>query len=124
MKEEIGQTLVTLLLFMVIVITITSAVITVSIVNSQSLTRFEQGTEAYYVAESGAENALLRILRNPSYAGETLPVGNGAAVIQVTSGATTTITSTGQIGNFVRKIEVAVSFPSGTMVVNSWKEVY
>ena len=124
MENERGQTLVTLLFFMVIALTITGGVVMVSVANSQALSSFDQGTSAYYVAESGAENALLRLLRNPSYAGETIQVGNGTAIVQIIPGASTTIVSTGQVGNFVRKIEVVVSFPSGTLMIISWKEIY
>lgn len=118
-----GQALVTLLFFMVIGITITSAAVVVIVTNALSATRFEQGTDAYDIAESGAENALLRLLRNPFYTGETLPIGNGTATITV---ANNTIISSGSaaFNNEVRTIQVNTVYNNGILTVTSWKEIY
>ena len=118
-----GQALVTLLFFMVIGITITSAAVVVIVTNALSATRFEQGTDAYDIAESGAENALLRLLRNPFYTGETLPIGNGTATITV---ANNTIISSGSaaFNNEIRTIQVNTVYNNGILTVTSWKEIY
>lgn len=123
-----GQSLVTLLFFMVISITITSAAVIVVLVNSVSASKLEQGVNAYYVAESGTENALLQLLRNPSYAGETLTVGSGNATITVSGGGVNpyTILSVGKIGNFARTIQVVATYNIGTatpLSITSWKEI-
>src|SRR5437667_12281441 len=96
-----GQALITLLFFTIIAITITSAVVLIVVTNSLSGTKFQQGSLAYEIATSGAENALLRLMRDPTYTGETLAVGVGNADIQVTSvgGSSYTILSQGKIGN-------------------------
>lgn len=124
-KGESGQTLVMLLFFMVIAITITSAAVVMVITNSLSATKLQQGQIVYAVAESGAENALMRLLRNPSYTGETLPVGSGNAVVTVTnSGSTYTILSQGTVGNFLKKIQVTAAYTNNILTVNSWGEVF
>jgi len=56
-----GQTLVLLLVFMAMAITITTAAVMVTVVNSQMGSKWEQGEAALAVAESGAENALIRL---------------------------------------------------------------
>ena len=126
-----GQALVTLLFFMIIAVTITSAAIVMILVNTQSAGYLESGQYAYGIAESGIENALLRFLRNPSYCGETLPVGKGSAVIAVTDAnhgcngvSPITITSTGTISTFSRTIQAVVQFTNNQMTVTSWKEIY
>ena len=124
LKSMRGQALITLLFFMAVAITITSAATIVIVVNSLSVTKFEQSMSAYYVAESGAENAMLRLLRNPIYTGETLPVGLGSAFIQVTGSDPKTITSEGTVGNFKRKIQVVAGYASGILTATSWKEVF
>lgn len=119
-----GQTLVTLLIFMIIGITITTAAVVMVIVNSRNVSRIEQGNDTLAVAESGVENALLRLLRDPSYAGETLTVGTGTTTVQVTSSGTNrTITSTAVMGNFSRKVQVNVTL-SGDLTITSWQEIY
>lgn len=118
-----GQTLVLLLIFMAMAITITSAAAAVIIVNSQMGSKWEQGEMALVVAESGAENALMRLLRNPSYPGETLTVGTGTATIVVT-GVNPTVDVLGTVGNFSRRVRVNVTYSGGTMTVGSWREVW
>lgn len=124
-KMQRGQALVTLLFFAIIGITVTSASVAMVLTNSLGGTKLQQGSIAYQIAESGIENAKLRLLRDPAYSGETLPVGNGTAVIQVTSsGGNYTITSTGTIGNFVRQIRVLATYNNNLLTVTSQSEVF
>lgn len=124
-----GQALITLLFFAIIGITITSAAVVMMMVNSISGSKFQQGIVAYHIAESGAENGLLRLLRNPSYTGENdLPIGTGTADITVTgdgsAGNPFIITSSGQIGSFVRNIEIRATYVSNLLTVTSEREVF
>lgn len=119
-----GQTLVTLLIFMVIGITITTAAVMMAITNSQNVTKFQEGMIAFQVAESGAENAIIRLLRDPNYTGETLTVGTGTAVITVTGTTTKTITSSGTNGSYLRKVQIVVGYVNNVLTISSWQEVY
>jgi type II secretory pathway component PulK len=119
-----GQALITILFFVVIAVSLTSAAVVIFVVNSKSTTRFEQSTRAYYIAESGIENALIRLLRDPGYSGETLPVAEGTSVSQITnSGGIYTIRSDGTVGTFKRSIQVSVQFTNGIMAISAWKEI-
>ena len=62
-----GQALVMLLVFMVVGIVMTTMAVALLIVNATSASNVEQGDMALKIAESGADNALLRILRNPLF---------------------------------------------------------
>lgn len=121
--NESGQTLITLLFFMMISITVISTAVILIIVNSRSTTKMEQGTIAYAVASGGAENAILRLLRDPNYTGEVLSVGEGTATITVTGTDPKTITSTGQSGNYLKRIEVVVGYTNNILSVSSWREI-
>ncbi len=123
-NKQKGQVLVTLLFFMVIAIIITSAAVVVIFINNLSGTSLQQGNLSYYVAESGIENALLRLLRDPNYPGETLTIGSGTAVISVTGVNPKIATATGTLGNFVRKIQVTANYTNNILTVTSWKEIY
>ncbi len=117
--------MITLLFFTVIATTITSAAVIILIVNSLSGAKFQQGNIAYEVAQTGAENAKLRLLRDPSYAGETLPVGNGNAVVTVTkNGNNYTILSVGTVGNFTRQVQVQATYNNSLFVITSQKEIF
>jgi hypothetical protein len=121
--REVGQALVTLLFFILISLTITSAAIIIIIANSLSANKLEEGTAVYYIAESGVENALLRLLRDPNYAGETLGVGNGTVSITVSGNNPKTIVSVGQNGNFKRTVSVQVNYTNGYYTFSNWREL-
>lgn len=123
-NSKSGQTLVTLLFFMVIALTITSASVIILFVNSVATSTFQDGIFAYHIAESGAENAILRLLRDPNYSGETLTIGDGSATIQVTGANTKVITSKARLRNFIRTIEVQASYNNNILTITSWKETY
>lgn len=118
-----GQVLISLLFFVVIAMTILSAAIAVMMITSISTAKMEQGLSAYTIAEGGAENALLRLLRDPNYAGETLSIGNGYATITINGTDPKTIISIGREGNFERTIEVIVTYTDNILTVTSWKEI-
>ncbi len=124
-KFQNGSSLVMLLVFAVVATTVAAAAVAVMINVSQGISRLEGRILASQVAESGMENALLRLLRNPSYVGETLPVGTGTATITVTGdSATKTITSIGRINNYLQTVQVIVTYNDTIMTISSWKESY
>ena len=119
-----GQTLVLLLVFIAIAITITSAAVVMIINSTQASSSFEQSILAYQLAESGAENAILRLLRDPTYTQETLTIGDGTATIEVTGSDPKTIQSTGRLGDFARTVVVTAQDMDGILTVVSWQEQY
>ena len=118
-----GQALITLLFFVLISLTITSAAIIIIIINSITAGKFQEGVLAHAAAESGMENALLRVLRDPDYAGETIAVGSSTVTITVVGANPKTVTSVGQNGNFERTIQAELSYSSGFYTVSNWKEI-
>ena len=123
--KEKGQALITLLFFVLISLTITSGAIVIMITNSASASNLQGGAVAYYAAESGVENALLRLLRDPTYAGEILTVGDGTATANVVvSGSNTkTVVSIGQNGNFRRTVQAQMNYNNGYYTFSNWKEL-
>ncbi len=121
-----GQALISLLFISLIGITIATGATMLVLINSQSGLKFQQGTIAYELAQSGAENALLRLLRNPAYTGESMSIGDGTVDIQVTSpGGTFIATASGKVGNYTRKIQIKAHYNSDyVLVIDSRKEVF
>ena len=119
-----GQTLVTLLFFMVIAITVTTGAVIIVFANTTGQTKLQQSQTAYYIAESGMENSLIRLLRDPSYTGETLPVGEGTAITTINGSGPYTITATGTVGSFVRTVQVVANYTNNILTVQSWKETF
>ncbi|KKQ29728.1 MAG: hypothetical protein US48_C0039G0007 [Candidatus Levybacteria bacterium GW2011_GWA2_37_36] len=118
-----GQALITLLFFVLISLTITSGAIIIIIANSISAGKLEEGNLAYYAAESGVENALLRLLRDPNYLGETLAIGNATAIITVTGANPKTVVSVGQNGDFKRTVQAQATYNNGYYTFSNWNEL-
>ena len=127
--SQSGQALITLLFFMIIGITLITAASLVTLENVSSTSAAEQGTLAYYNAESGMEDALLSLLRYPCASTSPYPACTGsynegqATISTSTSGNTLTITSIGTYGNAERKIKVIETNSSSGWQIASWQEI-
>ena len=119
-----GQALTTLLIFTAIALTIITATVMLSVANATSASTTELGAEVYGIAESGAENALIRLLRDPNYTGETLTIGDGQATMTIAGSNPKTISSIGTLGVFRREVQVVVLLTNGVVSIQSWNEVY
>lgn len=127
-----GQTLVALLFFVMVGMIVTTAAVMILSTNSQAAQKLSQGEVARQLAETGAENALLQLLRNKNYTGETLTDIGGVIgdTVSITVGGTDPVTgqsaifSTATSGNFTRKIEVIYDTANNALVTKSWKEIY
>lgn len=123
MKKESGQALIVLLAFVAMSIVLISGAITVTILNSQSTSQYAQGEESYAIAQSGIENAIVKVLRDSSYSGETLSIDNGTVTISVSGSSTKTITSESTLGNFKRKIQVVGDLSNNIFTTTTWQEI-
>jgi hypothetical protein len=123
LHRQSGQTLVALLAFMATAIIITTGAAAVTVANLQSATEYSRGEQALQVAESGVDNALLRLVRDPAYTGETLTVGSGTATITVSGSPSYTITSVGRVGDFRRTLQVSATRTNNVVSITSWSEV-
>lgn len=118
-----GQAMILLLYVMVVGILVTTGAAYAVIANTQAASFEELGAYAYAAAESGAENAILRLIRNPEYTGETLAVNGGEASITVSTASGITVTSAGTAGTLTRLVEVHMHYNEGILVIDSWREL-
>jgi hypothetical protein len=121
--NQTGQALITLLFFIVIAVSITSAAVIIILVGSTAATKVQEGARVYYVAESGIENALLRLLRDPAYTGETMAVNDGTVTITVSGAPAYTITAVGTVGKHQKTIQATAQYSNGVLDVSNWKEM-
>lgn len=117
-----GQTLIALLIFMLVAITITLAAAAVSIINLQSTDSFAEGEQALQDAQSGIEDTIIQLERNPSYSGSTMTLPSGTATITVSGSGSLTIISVGTVGNYRRTITANVTNTANVFTINSWSE--
>lgn len=121
-----GQTLIVLLVFIMVATIVISAATVLSIIQARSVGRFTSSEIAYTVAESGIEEAILRLIRNPNYttSESILNVGGNNATFTITSnGSSKVIKSRGEVGSVQRIIQVDLTLNNGQIILNSWKEV-
>ena len=131
LNNQSGQSLITLLFFMVIGVTVISAAALIVAADMLSVSNSENGLAVYCTAESGAEDALLRLLRNPTLATTTpyaVLSNDGSASVSIQSAIsggtiTDTIISTGTSGTTTRKIQVITTYVDGVLAISSWKEI-
>ncbi|HLC99578.1 MAG TPA: hypothetical protein VJC11_01295 [Patescibacteria group bacterium] len=87
--------------------------------------------EAFVIAESGVQDALMKLARDKDFTsggGYTLSVSGGTATITVTGSVpgTKTITSTGTLNSKSRRIQAAVTVDANgkiTFGLNWWQEI-
>lgn len=118
-----GQALITLLFFTIVAITITSAAVIVAVTQAKSGTTVGLSHQVYYLAESGAENALLRLLRDPNYTGEQVVFPEGTVSVTVTGINPKLITSEASSSGFLRKVQVQADYTNTVLTVLFWKEI-
>jgi len=125
-KNQSGQSLVLLLFFVLMAMTFAATAIIMTIVNAGSVTTLQSGIEIRQLADSAAENGLLRLIRDPFYTGETYTLGDVTVTTTVTGTITKVVTSEVILGQTKRKVEVSASYVDNILrvVPNSWKEVF
>lgn len=120
-----GQAMVMVILVTVTLISVVTATTAMVVTNSLSTMREEQGAHALEIAESGAEEALLRLLRDPTLTTSTpitLTVDGGYATVEVSGTNAKAIVSRGIVGEYVRTLNITAQYSQGKLVINSWQE--
>ena len=119
-----GQTLVSLLIIIAVtILAVASAIVSASLSSTTAITTISD--KVYYSAETGAEEALIKLLRDPSYPGETLGLSGINVEITVSSPSPTekVITSIASTNSIKRRVDVSVQFLNNILTVTSWDEM-
>lgn len=122
-----GQALIVILVLMAVMIMVTTVSVVLILVNSRNASVAQLGDEALGAAESGVENALLLMLRDPyGYAGEQLNLPNGSTVeVTVTSASfPKTVVATGSSSYVKRTLEVGAVYNDNRLGISHWRERY
>lgn len=79
--------------------------------------------KSYLLAESGVEDAILNLLRNPNYAGGTLTLDSNDITIVVTGTNPKTIAVTVEFNNTKRTLAVTALYSENNLQITSWREI-
>ncbi len=122
--HQSGSILTALIVFVAIGLLITTSA-TVLLADQMLLGEKDaRSASLIYTAESGAENAILRLLRDPSYTGEQLLTADGLTIdIEVQPGSPIVVTSRVETSNLTRSVQVELTRLNGVLEVQSWQQI-
>lgn len=86
----------------------------------------QQSKQARSLAVACAEEAMQQIHDNTAFAGSnnlTMGQGNCTYFVTVTSSTASTVTTSGTVGNVVKKIRVYVTIGTSSISITSWQEI-
>jgi hypothetical protein len=121
-----GQALISILLVMAMaVLVFSSALVSTSLSKTAGIST--ESDKILYSAETGVEEALIKLLRDPNYTGETI---NNLGGVSVTVSVTPTlnpnemlIRSGASSNDIIRTVEVLVEFTDNILTITNWKQV-
>jgi len=125
MRKDSGQILTSVLVFMAFGLSVIALSATLTIINMQNTAKYSQSEQASNYAEAGAEEATLRLIRDPSYIGGNLSIATDATIsVQIAvNGDSRAITSTATYNGFTKKVLAQVSLANGKVTLVSWKQI-
>lgn len=125
MRKDSGQILTSVLVFMAFGLSVIALSATLTIINIQNTGKLSRSEQASVYAEAGAEEAILRLIRDPGYSGGTLALSSDATIaIQIATNDTSrTVTSTATYSGFTKKIQAVVSLANSKATLISWKQI-
>lgn len=122
-----GQVALTLIFFALVAMIITSAAVMAIVNNNLTQSKMEQSLKAYTAAEAGTENALLKLLRQPDYQGETFNIDQNTTVTVTLEPIENTsqiiIISQGQVGQINRQIKTIIDYNDNVLQIVSTDEI-
>lgn len=121
-NHQKGNSLVLLLVFVMVAIAVTTSATFIIAANSLSVTSVSEGLVTKQMAEAGAEKALLNLVRDPVYKGETFAIDTGVVTTTVSGTTTLTINVVAVNGSYTKRVEVIAAYSNNVVTPISWKE--
>lgn len=115
--------LISVVVIMALVVLIVTAVALAGITTLEHGFSEQVSTDVILSSETCAEEAIMRLQRDNSYAGGSLTVGDVSCTISVSgSGGTRTIDVVATEQNYTRRLSVGLSISGSTSTITSWTE--
>lgn len=122
-KNDSGQILTSVIVFMAFGLSVIAISSVLTIINIQNTAKNSESAQALYYAEAGAEEGIMRLVRDPAYTQGTLLIDSASVSISVTGDLLNkVITSIARYNGFTKKIVVQVSLADGKVTLVSWRE--
>ena len=107
--------------FVIIALFLISAAVAMMIISATSVGKLEGEEVVSRIAESAAEDALIKLLRDPSFTSTNVSLPDGTASATL-SGDVLTVNAIS--GKFTKKIIITTSFANAVLSVVSWREEF
>ena len=115
--------LITILLILGVVLIVGLGISQLSIGEAKMSLQKSQSSQAYYLANLCAEDALMKLKEDINYPGdETINIENGTCQILPIEG-TWTVKISANSQNQIKKMKIVVSQINPNMIIDSWQEV-
>lgn len=122
-KKQKGQALIMVILIGIIALIAVVSAATLVISELKKNTAVSFGVSQYQITYGALENALMRLLRDPNYTGETVMLGSSTCVVTVSGSLAKTVEVRCSDGTYSRKIGATVTFTNGVMAVSGISEI-
>lgn len=118
-----GFSLIAVLVVCMFSIFVISTAVALILSASQSVTDKVVSESAVSLAESAAEDAILKLLRNPQYAGGGFALEDGQAVVSITNQPDSPVVAVVATRAGVRReLTIHLQRVDGSLEIQSWKE--
>lgn len=123
-RHDKGQVLTSVIVFMAFGLSVIALSAALTIVHMQNTLKYSESARSLNYAETGIEEALLRLVRDPAYLGGSLLIDTTSVSISVaddTGGKG--VTSTAIYNGFTKKIYAVINLDNSRVTLLSWKEI-
>lgn len=115
--------LITVLIILGVILLIGLGISQLSISEAQMGLQKSQSSQAFYLANLCAEDALMKLKNDSNYLGnETIIAENGSCQILPIEG-NWTVKVSGTVSNQIKKMEIIISQVNPEIIIESWQEV-
>jgi len=123
LQKSGGQILTSVIVFVAFGLSVIALSAILTIINLQNSMKNIESLNCLSFAESGVEEALLNLLRDPSYTGGTFSVDSAEVIVTVSTNAgVSTINSKAIYNGFTRSIVATASIENMELSLLSWSE--
>lgn len=122
-KKQSGQAMLAVVGLLSVGLLMATTNILIGIIGHDQALAFQQSDQGRCLAEAGAEEASLRLARNPDYSGGQLVIDEKNVNIEVSGDNAKTVVSSVNYFGKIKKVQVTVNISSGLAEITDWQEV-
>lgn len=125
--KQSGQAMISILLVLALSLIFITTTAMIYLTEGDLSFNTKKSNEIYYNGEAALEDAIMKLVRNSNYSGETLTLDDGSAIISVVLGPgpdqkTINVKSISNSGKYIRNLSAVVGTGGRIISLVSWRE--